>query len=149
MNAFCDVTEVTPESDKEAETFAVVAYTTFSDNRSLGPPWRVVHCAKVPASFLYFSNARRARSSTRGDMNTPERSFLAEGLKELRAAIGEVRAEIEEVEGSPLASAVRERLNVLLEAEQHLHTKIEVLDCRVTPTATWKLTRKLRSVRNG
>jgi hypothetical protein len=38
MNAFCDVTEVTPESDKEAETIAVVAYTIFSDNRPLGPP---------------------------------------------------------------------------------------------------------------
>ena len=66
-------------------------------------------------------------------MNTPGRSLLAEGLKELRAAIGEVRAEIEEVESPPLSSAVRERLNLLLEAEQHLHTKIEVLDCRVTP----------------
>jgi hypothetical protein len=66
-------------------------------------------------------------------MNTPGRSLLAEGLKELRAAIGEVRAEIEEVESPPLSSAVRERLNTLLEAEQYLHTKIEVLDCRVTP----------------
>jgi hypothetical protein len=52
-------------------------------------------------------------------MNTPGRSLLAEGLKELRAAIGEVRAEIEEVESPPLSSAVRERLNLLLEAEQH------------------------------
>jgi hypothetical protein len=93
----------------------------------------MVDCAKVPASFLYLSNARRARGSTRGDMNTPGRSFLAEGLKELRAAIGEVRAEIEEVESPPLSPAVRERLNTLLEAEQILHTKIEVLDCRVTP----------------
>jgi hypothetical protein len=50
-----------------------------------------------------------------------------------RATIGEVRAEIEEIEGLPLSSAVRERLNLLLEAEQHLHTKIEVLDRRVTP----------------
>jgi hypothetical protein len=66
-------------------------------------------------------------------MNTPGRSLLAEGLKEVRAAIGEVRAEIEELESPPLSSAVRERLNLLLEAEQHLHTKIEVLDRRVTP----------------
>ena len=66
-------------------------------------------------------------------MNTPGRTFLAEGLKELRAAIGELRAEIEEVEGTPHSSALRERLNVLLEAEQHVLTKIEVLDQRVTP----------------
>jgi len=66
-------------------------------------------------------------------MNTPGRRLLIESLHELRAAIGEVRAEIEEVEGSPRASAVRERLNLLLEAEQQLHTKIEVLDSRVTP----------------
>ena len=66
-------------------------------------------------------------------MNTPGLSLLTESLQELRAAIGEARAEFEEVESSPLAPAVRERLNLLLEAEQHLHTKIEVLDCRVTP----------------
>jgi hypothetical protein len=66
-------------------------------------------------------------------MNTPGRSFLAESLKEFRAAIGELRAEIEEVESPPLSSALKERLNTLLEAEQYLRTKIEALDCRVTP----------------
>jgi len=68
-------------------------------------------------------------------MTTPGRSFLAESLRELRAAIEEVRAAIEEAraESPPLSSKLRERLNILLEAEQYVLTRIEVLDQRVTP----------------
>ena len=36
-------------------------------------------------------------------------------------------------ESDPLSSALENRLNALLEAEQYLHTKIEVFDQRVTP----------------
>ena len=61
-------------------------------------------------------------------MTTPGRSFLTESLKEFRAAISEVRAE-----SPPLSPALTERLNLLLEAEQSVLTKIQVLDQRVTP----------------